>query len=78
MKAVTTITAALLIMLSSGPVAAQDFCVSQFVSYPGNLHLTSGSMCIGAGTSVGAPGADWDGDVRDASAPDIGADEFTP
>ena len=45
----------------------------------GNLHLQSGSPCIDAGTSEGAPNYDIDGDVRpQGSGYDIGADEFVP
>ena len=47
-----------------------------FANYPLDLHLQSTSMCIGAGTPVGAPLTDYDGDARDPAAPDIGADEF--
>lgn len=49
---------------------------SQFATYNTNLHLTAQSMCIAAGTPVGAPAFDMDGDTRDISTPDIGADEF--
>jgi len=45
------------------------------VAYPTNLHLATGSVCIGAGTAAGAPPTDMDGDARDPSAPDIGPDE---
>ena len=45
-----------------------------YVAYPGDLHLAAGSMCIGAGTTTGAPTTDMDGATRDAM-PDIGADE---
>ena len=46
-----------------------------FASYPSNLHINAGSACIGAGTPAGAPTGDMDGDVRDLTTPDIGADE---
>jgi hypothetical protein len=46
-----------------------------FASYPSNLHINAGSACIGAGTPAGAPAVDMDGDVRDLTTPDIGADE---
>ncbi len=39
-------------------------------------HLTQSSPCVDAGTLVGAPTNDIDGDTRDASS-DIGADEWT-
>jgi parallel beta-helix repeat protein len=41
-----------------------------------NYHLTADSPCIDAGTSVGAPADDIDGDTRDSN-PDIGSDEYT-
>ncbi len=47
-----------------------------YVSYPDDLHLIAGSLCIGKGTPVGAPAADMDGHPRDPVTPDIGADEF--
>jgi hypothetical protein len=40
-------------------------------------HLSAGSACIDAGTSVGAPAFDMDGQIRD-SKPDIGPDEYVP
>ena len=49
---------------------------SQFVSYPDDLHIVSGSLCEGAGTAASRPDVDFDGDARDAVAPDIGADEL--
>ncbi|HTM23244.1 MAG TPA: hypothetical protein VL172_22135 [Kofleriaceae bacterium] len=45
------------------------------VSYPTDLHLSSGSVCTDAGTPAGAPALDMDGDPRDAT-PDIGPDEL--
>ncbi len=45
-----------------------------FVSYPGDVHLSAGSACIGMGTSVGAPMSDFEGDPR-PSPPSIGCDE---
>jgi len=39
-------------------------------------HLQADSPCIDAGTKLGAPSVDIDGDPRDAS-PDVGADEWT-
>ena len=47
----------------------------QQVNYPSDLHLSTGSICIDAGTAAGAPTTDMDGDPRDA-APDIGPDEL--
>jgi hypothetical protein len=40
------------------------------------VHLASDSPCIDAGTPVGAPAIDFDGEVRDAS-PDVGPDEWS-
>ena len=48
-----------------------------FVSYPSDLHLSSGSPCIDRGTSEGAPSTDGDGNPRPAGAGfDIGAYEL--
>ncbi len=47
----------------------------QFVQYRANLRLAAGSMCIDAGTAVGAPAGDLAGTARDAK-PDIGPYEF--
>ena len=49
---------------------------AKFVAYPGNLHLSAGSPCDGAGTPAGAPATDMDGAPRDPVKPDIGADEL--
>jgi hypothetical protein len=44
----------------------------------GNLASScSGSSCIDAGSPLGAPRWDFEGDERDAS-PDIGPDEYVP
>ena len=45
-----------------------------FVSYPSDLHLTSSSVCIGAGSTVAVPLDDLDGRTR-KSPPAIGAYE---
>jgi hypothetical protein len=45
-----------------------------FMSYPADLHLAAGSMCIDQDTSVGAPIDDFDGRMRTPPA-DIGAFE---
>ncbi len=58
-------------MVVAGTLSAD----SLYVSYPTDLHIAAGSPCIGAGTSRGAAAFDMDGDARDPSAPDIGADE---
>jgi hypothetical protein len=39
-------------------------------------HLTLHSACVNAGTPVGAPALDFDGEARDAS-PDVGPDEWS-
>ncbi|MDZ4696203.1 MAG: choice-of-anchor Q domain-containing protein [Deltaproteobacteria bacterium] len=49
--------------------------VPQFVQYRANLRLAAGSMCIDAGTSLGAPSGDLAGTARDTK-PDIGPYEF--
>ena len=47
-----------------------------FVSFPTNdLHLGAASACIGAGTPTGAPAADFEGKMRSATHPTIGAYE---
>jgi len=49
-----------------------------FVSYPTNLHLSSGSPCIDVGTAEGAPSTDGDGNPRPVGAGfDIGAYELS-
>ena len=42
-----------------------------------DLHLQSGSTLEGAGTPIAGLTTDFDGDARHASAPDVGADEYT-
>ncbi len=58
-------------MTVSGVISADPL----YTAYPGDLHLTAGSPCVGAGTAVGAPAKDFEGDPRDPATPDIGADE---
>jgi hypothetical protein len=41
-----------------------------------DYHITSQSNAIGEGLSTNAPTLDYDGDIRDTSTPDIGADEY--
>jgi predicted GH43/DUF377 family glycosyl hydrolase len=43
----------------------------------GDYHLKGNSPAIDAGTSDGAPAADFEGDPRSMGAVDMGADEFT-
>ncbi|MCB9341982.1 MAG: hypothetical protein H6577_27965 [Lewinellaceae bacterium] len=45
-----------------------------------DLHLVTGAnpLLDGAATPIGGITTDFDGDTRDGSTPDIGADEFTP
>lgn len=59
--------------MTVGGVRSAD---SMFVSYPADLHISSGSPCDGAGTPDGAPLFDMDGESRDTTSPDIGADEI--
>jgi hypothetical protein len=59
-------------MVVSGNIAA----AAGFIAYPANLHIAAGSPCDGAGTPVGAPPTDFDGQARDPATPDIGADEL--
>ena len=59
-------------MTVSGTLSADPL----FVTYPTDLHVMSGSPCDGAGTAAGAPPVDMDGDARDATTPDVGADEI--
>jgi hypothetical protein len=68
-------TAAMVNALTDATVSGNLSVDPGYASFPMDLHLMAGSMCIDAGTAVGAPGHDFDGDVRDAS-PDIGADEL--
>ncbi len=48
-----------------------------FNSITADLHV-SGPLLDGAATPIGAITVDIDGDTRNATTPDIGADEFTP
>src|SRR5207245_1479367 len=58
----TTIAAvnALTDMTVSGNISVD----AMYVGYPLDLHLTAGSMCIGAGTPTGEPMTGMDGDPR--------------
>jgi hypothetical protein len=69
----TTVSAVngLLDMTVAGNISADAL----YASYPIDLHLQSGSPCLGTGTPTGAPAFDMDGDARSQTAPDIGADE---
>ena len=60
--------------LAGGTYAGNISVDPLFANYPTNLHLGSASLCIDAGTSTGAPLADFEGTVR-SNPPDIGADE---
>ena len=46
-----------------------------FVSFPTDLHLGTGSACMGAGTPTAAPATDFDGKLRSSTKPSIGAYE---
>jgi hypothetical protein len=48
-------------------------------AFDGGVHLSAGSVCRNAGSAIGAPLVDLDGDARpQESLPDIGADEYVP
>ena len=54
-------------------------CDPAFFVRNGDYHLTDSSCCIDAGTDVGAPDYDIDGDIRPyGDGYDMGADEFQP
>ncbi|MDI1448664.1 DUF4215 domain-containing protein, partial [Polyangium sp. 6x1] len=63
-------------------------CISQnpnYVSAPSDLHLSMGSVCIDAGTAMGAPANDLEGKIRpldgdgiNGAAHDMGAYEYAP
>jgi hypothetical protein len=55
-------------------VAANISADPLFVGYPVDVHIQAGSPCDNAGTPVGAPARDMDGQLRGAT-PDIGADD---
>ncbi|HEV8321175.1 MAG TPA: hypothetical protein VG389_06130, partial [Myxococcota bacterium] len=63
---------ALTVTIASGTLSSDAL----FAGYPTDLHLTAASPCVGAGTPVGAPLTDFEGDPRDPATPDIGADEL--
>ena len=53
--------------------------VPGFMAGDKSYHLTSASPLVDAGTDVGAPSDDIDGDARPlGAATDIGADEVAP
>ena len=53
--------------------------VIPYFTSPLNLHLVAGTNCAldGYGTPIATFTTDYDGQTRDAGAPDMGADEFT-
>lgn len=57
-------------------VVATDWVSGSATIATANLHLESGSNLEAAGTPTGTPTTDIDGDARDGTNPDIGADEF--
>jgi len=59
-------------MTASGNISSDPF-LSSYGTF--NWHLDAGSPCINQGTATGAPVADIDGELRDAT-PDIGCDEW--
>ncbi|HEX5098745.1 MAG TPA: choice-of-anchor Q domain-containing protein, partial [Polyangiaceae bacterium] len=75
-EATTAVTTAAGIDALAGTTATATRSVDpQFTSYPTDLHLLAGSMCIDAGTTTGAPAYDMDGAARTGTPPDIGPDE---
>jgi fibronectin type III domain protein/putative metal-binding protein len=60
---------ALMDMTAGGNISAD----SLFVAYPNNLHLSTASPCIGSGTATQMPKTDFDNQVREPIAPDMGA-----
>ena len=74
-EALTSVaTAAAVNALLDMTVASTISGDSLYTTYPTNLHLLSGSPCIGTGTATGAPAFDMDGTARTAPH-DIGADQ---
>ncbi|MFO0615154.1 MAG: hypothetical protein U0414_21360 [Polyangiaceae bacterium] len=69
-------SAATVNMLADMTVSGVFSIDPSFANYPVDTHLLAGSMCIGAGTSAGAPAIDFEGTVRDPAKPDVGRDEF--
>jgi hypothetical protein len=71
----TPLTTAAAVNAFTGTIASGNISVDpMFVAAPSDLHLGSASMCVDAGTTVGAPLRDYTGKARDAK-PDIGAYE---
>jgi hypothetical protein len=57
-----------------GPGYSANFAANPGFASDG-MHLVANSPCVNAGTPVGAPPDDFEGDPRDAH-PDVGADEW--
>jgi hypothetical protein len=68
-------TAAAVNMLSGTTASGNISAAPMFVAAPTDVHLGAGSACVNAGTTSGAPAADFAGKARDAK-PDIGAFEY--
>jgi formylglycine-generating enzyme required for sulfatase activity len=73
----TAITTAAGINALPGGFSGNFSADPELVDYPYDFHLTSSSPCIDAGVTNQVPPLDFDGEAREASAPDVGADEWS-
>ncbi|MBK8252785.1 MAG: hypothetical protein IPK82_08970 [Polyangiaceae bacterium] len=74
-NATSLTTAAAIDALMDITVAASLSADPLFANYPTDIHLLTGSPCVGAGTATGVPMTDFEGTPRSTTTPDIGADE---
>jgi hypothetical protein len=71
----TSLTTAAAVNALTGTTAGGNISADPlFTAAPTDWHLGTGSACVNAGTTAGAPKRDFDGKARDAK-PDIGAFE---